>query len=340
MKTPKGIGNLGNSCYLNAFIQIVSRLSPLNDMVYHMDTSYKQDGIYGDVWQNWRQICMILHSQTDNKDSLYPQGLVSAIQKAARENNQPFFIKKSQEDFTEFFIFFVECLHKYVKTSVDVEVKGKANNMRDNIAISVCKKMKELYENDDYSRIKALFENVHVNCIYSKDSSDYSFSPDLCTVVNLHFLFDHENTSVYDCIDMMLRPQPMIDDGKWFNDKTNTYETAEKKMIIWKFSQLLVLCLQRFNLDGTKNDKLVHFPLELDLRKYAGGYIQTEYVYDLVGVCNHVGRQQFGHYTAFVKEEDKWFHCNDDVIQIVDNEDYLVSPNAYCLFYVKKNNPL
>jgi ubiquitin C-terminal hydrolase len=59
-------------------------------------------------------------------------------------------------------------------------------------------------------------------------------------------------------------------------------------------------------------------------------------VYDLYGICNHSGGVQGGHYTSFIKNANgKWYHFNDtNVTEIEENK--LISPKAYCLFYRKK----
>jgi ubiquitin C-terminal hydrolase len=46
-----------------------------------------------------------------------------------------------------------------------------------------------------------------------------------------------------------------------------------------------------------------------------------------------------GHYTACVKNaNNKWYHFNDQEITPIEEEEKLISPYAYCLFYCKKNN--
>jgi ubiquitin C-terminal hydrolase len=102
----------------------------------------------------------------------------------------------------------------------------------------------------------------------------------------------------------------------------------------------LVIDIKRFNTHTKKNQILVTFPLEdLDLSKYVIGYKKESYVYDLYGICNHMGGTTGGHYTAFVKNaENKWNHYNDRSVESVGNVKDIITPLAYCLFYRKKNN--
>ena len=88
-----------------------------------------------------------------------------------------------------------------------------------------------------------------------------------------------------------------------------------------------------------KINNLIDFPLDnLNLSKYIRGYGADTYIYDLFGVCNHIGGVMGGHYTSFVRNaENKWLHCNDHSVEIIDNSNNIVSPLAYCLFYRKKN---
>ena len=77
---------------------------------------------------------------------------------------------------------------------------------------------------------------------------------------------------------------------------------------------------------------------DLNMSKYVVGYNSNSYVYDLYGICNQSGGVQVGHYNAFVKNSnDSWYHFNDAIISKVDKLNNLISSNAYCLFYRKKN---
>lgn len=53
----------------------------------------------------------------------------------------------------------------------------------------------------------------------------------------------------------------------------------------------------------------------LDMSKYAEVHSTDNMQYRLVGcVCHHGRGVQSGHYTAFVREQDRWFHVNDDLL--------------------------
>ena len=72
------------------------------------------------------------------------------------------------------------------------------------------------------------------------------------------------------------------------------------------------------------------------MSKYVVGHDKESYVYDLYGICNHLGGPLGGHYTSFVKNaNNKWYHFNDSNVSEVRNLDKIKSPLAYCLFYRK-----
>ena len=54
----------------------------------------------------------------------------------------------------------------------------------------------------------------------------------------------------------------------------------------------------------------------------------------MFGVCNHSGSCLGGHYTSYVKNNDKWYHFNDTNISEI-NENNVISAKTYCLFYKK-----
>ena len=78
-------------------------------------------------------------------------------------------------------------------------------------------------------------------------------------------------------------------------------------MSIWRLPHILIVQLKRFSfkyvLYSDKIDKFVQYPVRgLDLSPYMSEGANTEScLYDLYGVCNHMGRLLGGHYTAYAR---------------------------------------
>ena len=86
-----------------------------------------------------------------------------------------------------------------------------------------------------------------------------------------------------------------------------------------------------------KNQVMIDVPLEnVNLSKYVIGYQGDTFIYELYGVCNHMGNVLGGHYTATVKTKKGWYHFNDRNVTKVNEHSSIISPMAYCLFFRKK----
>ena len=65
---------------------------------------------------------------------------------------------------------------------------------------------------------------------------------------------------------------------------------------------------------------------------------QPYHEYDLCGVVNHIGNTVArGHYIAYCKgiQTHKWFRFDDEAVEEL-NINEIVDPNAYILFYTRK----
>ena len=38
-------------------------------------------------------------------------------------------------------------------------------------------------------------------------------------------------------------------------------------------------------------------------------------LYDLIGISNHYGNMGFGHYTAYVKNKERWYNMDDTKVE-------------------------
>ena len=352
---PKGIVNLGNTCYLNACIQILSQIEPLWTIMQNHSTSRNPTCIENPLWKQWRDIMFIMQSSTSNdrRESLYPNGFLSTIQSISKQKKQSFFQEHAQEDVGEFIQFFFASLHSCMRRPFHISIQGRAQNNTDNLALEVYKHLKDLYMRDEHSEIQDLCTGVLVNMIdpLYKNGNDiggehtpehYRITPDVFNVLNLPIpgksaTDPSKSLNLYDCLNKFSQNEILEKENSWFNEKTNRKEDVRKYIRFWSFPKVLWISLNRSSYDGRKITDLVQYPLELDLSSYCIGYKRTEQVFDLVGICNHMGTVQYGHYTCFVRKDGQWYHCNDIQIQKVEDTRHLETPYASCLVYVKKN---
>ena len=83
---PKGIANLGNTCYLNACIQILARIEHLSNILINK-TIQNPTKIETQLWKQWKDIQFIMQNSTNPKEMVYPNGFITAIQTVSKSHN-------------------------------------------------------------------------------------------------------------------------------------------------------------------------------------------------------------------------------------------------------------
>jgi len=338
-----GLENLGNTCFLNSCMQVLSNTYELN---HFLESSQCKEYIKKDLPESnfideWEDLRNVMWS---GNGVVAPKKFVNSLQKMASLKNRDIFTGWSQNDMPEFLQFFIECIHNSISRGEKVIINGVAKNSTDKVAIKCYEMIKEIYKKE-YSYIYELFYGISFSQLISLETNEcLSVIPEIYFTIDLPIKSQTKTaTNIYDCFDLFTEPEYIEGENAWFNEKTKQKENVKKQYSFWNFPNIVVILLKRFSMDG--NDKitdLISFPLEnLDLSKYVKGYKADSYKYDLYAVCNHVGNVSGGHYTAFVKNADnKWNHFNDNQVEKLENPELIVSPSAYCLFYRKKNNLL
>lgn len=329
-----GLANLGNTCFINSCVQILSHTYELNHFLenesYKSKLKNKYDSALLIEWDNlrkmlWSQNCIVS-----------PGKFIKTIQKVAHLKNMEIFTGYSQNDASEFLLFLIDCFHTALSRSVNMTIYGVPENEKDNLAIKCFEMIKKTYSTD-YSEIWNLFYAVHVSEISRIDNGKIlGTKPEPYFMVDLPIPPNNKQPSLIDCFEYYIDGEII---ENYNDEETNERVSIKKRILFWSFPNILAIDLKRFNGRAQKNQIYVTFPLdELDLSNYIIGYKKETYKYELYGVCNHSGSTMGGHYTSYVKNANgKWYHYNDTSVSEVGLNESIISPKAYVLFYRKIN---
>lgn len=337
-----GLENLGNTCFLNACMQVLNHTYELNELLdsKKYEKYLKPDSTDSKILTEWNDLRMVMWS---GNGVITPNRFVNNVRQIAHEKQRDLFTGYAQNDMPEFLLFFLDCMHNSMSRGISVKISGRTENNTDEMAIQCYNMLKTTYSKD-YSEIMDMFYGIFTSDIISKDSNIcHSIKPESYFMLDLPLIDDNLiATNLHGCFEFFTKPEILEGENAWFNEKTGQKEDVKKQFTFWNFPKILVITLKRFTPGMQKINTLIDFPLEdLDLSRYVRGYNPASFKYDLYGICNHVGGIMGGHYTAFVRNsESQWIHFNDNHMEIVENPQNIVSPMAYCLFYRKKNNLL
>jgi ubiquitin C-terminal hydrolase len=331
-----GLSNLGNTCFINSCMQVLSHTYELHFFLeaetYKKKMQNKCDSVLLLEWDNLRKLLW-------SKNCVVSPGkFIKTVQRVAQIKGMDQFTGYAQNDLPEFLLFVIDCFHTALSREIKMTISGKTENETDKIAISCFEMIKRMYSKE-YSEVWNLFFAVHVSEISSLQTNErFNITPEPFFIINLPIPSNNKSPDIIDCFNLYAEGEILEGENAWYNEKTGKKEDVRKRILFWSLPTILAVDFKRFNARNQKNQILITFPIEsLDLSKYVIGYKKNTYVYELYGVCNHSGGALGGHYTSYVKNANgKWYHYNDTSVSEVGLVDSIVSPKAYCLFYRKK----
>eukprot|EP00929_Paragymnodinium_shiwhaense_P084474 TRINITY_DN45170_c0_g1_i1.p1 TRINITY_DN45170_c0_g1~~TRINITY_DN45170_c0_g1_i1.p1 ORF type:complete len:458 (-),score=88.25 TRINITY_DN45170_c0_g1_i1:59-1432(-) len=147
-----------------------------------------------------------------------------------------------------------------------------------------------------------------------------------------------------DCISAFLEEELLSGSEQWHCAKCCRNVDATKKMELWQLPPILVLHLKRFEFNAKtqrfgKISTPLAAPLEVDFGAYLGSAQRESTQYDVVGVINHRGSYNGGHYTAACRvgdsQRNSWHHFDDERVTSLGRGAGIVGPDAYVLFLAR-----
>jgi len=166
-----GLANIGNTCYINSLLQVLSHTYELNDFLsletYKSRLNKKPDSVLLIEWDElrklmWQENCIIT-----------PTKFIHTIHKLAKIKGLELFTGFAQNDVSEFFLFIFDSFHMALCREVNMSIEGIIKTSTDKVAVQCFEMITKMFS-QEYSEVWQMFYGIHVSQIISIDSDSES----------------------------------------------------------------------------------------------------------------------------------------------------------------------
>jgi ubiquitin C-terminal hydrolase len=326
-----GLVNLGNTCYINSTLQVLSNVYELNE--YICENMLKKSSSTTNTYQNtfvkeWYDLWMLMWKKNV---IISPKRFIKIIQIVSKKEENSLFIGHDQNDTTEFLYFILQIFHNSLKQYSDL-YESVLSIYATKYEDSFMKYFQQMHKTD-FSIIDHLFAHYcKIEYIDEETSKVYSCNYEKFYILDIALT----STSLEECLDHHFKNELMNEENNnaYFDDESRSYKNVVKKVTLYHKPKYMIVQLKRWNMNMRKNQRIIHYDTKhLDLSKYENSYIANENIYELFGIINHSGSIFGGHYFSYIKNKNgKWYNFNDTDVQEM-NENKLLGNKNYCLVY-------
>lgn len=356
-----GLVNMGNTCFMNAALQCLSHIEPIN--AYFLTGKYMEElnpsnpyGTGGQLARGFAKLQEMLWQRSSRSQT--PSQIYSTLAKFA----QHLFKDADQQDAQELLAYLLDGLHEdlnLVKVDKAKEKERASSPQAPTDPDEEDERMQQLEREKGEEYVAALswmhhllrHKSVLVDifqgqlrsrltcCVCGHQSK--TFDPYLYMSLPVHYGM----RTLEDALNHFLKEEHLTGAERWRCPKCKAHVDAIKKIDVWKLPPVLVIHLKRFEFDSAtyrlrKINAKIRVPLTMDLSSIVSAPQKASMVYDVISVANHIGHAGRGHYTATCRHpvDGNFYHFNDtDVFEVQPDVDEIITKEAYVLFLMRQD---
>jgi len=302
-----GFANLGNTCFLNSVLQVLTYTAPLVNYANSDEHRNSCASVGFCMLCEFKNHLIRVAKHNAQNGPIRPMSIIQRLSCISKN-----FKFGRQEDAHEFLRYVIEAFRKSC-------LAGKKNLDR---------------FSKETTAINQIFGGLfrsQVTCLSCKKSS-YTFDP----MMELNLDIKESNT-VLEAMKRAVRTEKLDGENKYSCERCKKKAVALKRGNIHTPPKILTLQLKRFDfqrLFGGKISKDVRFDESLDLSPFLSNKSDKPVLYKLYAVLVHSGFScNSGHYYCYVKAANGiWYEMNDSRVSQVGLQTVLRA-QAYLLFY-------
>lgn len=334
-----GMNNIGNTCWMNSVIQILSNTPLLREYFISLDFfSNLHDKIKSESENSLKkykekmtntisyQFYRLLLELYKNRGNIFPRDFKNVI-----SLKNEIYRGYGQQDTLEFFTWLIDNLQD------ENEIEYKLLNIipSEDELLSIEEGLFWKKFNNKSSPIKRLFYGTFISTLRCKSCNNKSIKFEPFSSLNLEIPESDNYLNLYDCLDNYVKEEDIED--KIYCEACDKKRKMKKIMKIFRLPEILVIGLKRFTKNDygnviDKNDEDIEYPIiGLRMEKYCESKDKKEY--RLYGINIHQGKLNYGHYYSYCKNNFNgyWNEYNDSKVKpLVDTQD----SDALILFYI------